>query len=108
MTITHIPPAAGTAGLERRIDRDIRAAEAALEKIGEARVAGRTRLVCDYTILCCSTREVDMIAAEWNVPAGWTADLTQYRTLGSGWPVNLTAVYMPRQATALEHAGTAA
>lgn len=94
-TTTDITPAADSGALDRRYANDVRKAEAGLDKARLAPVAEGARLVCDYTLLCGSTYEVDAIAAEWRVPAGWTADLTQYRTLGSGWPVNIVAAYIP-------------
>lgn len=82
------PPAAGETGR----------AQAALDKIRATSLPPGTSLTCDLTVICPGTGEVDAIAAQWDVPAGWTHDLSQYRTLASPWPVNVEAVYVPAAA----------
>lgn len=93
MTTTEISPVpADSAGA---CAPDVRRAQAALDKARETTAAATARLVCDLSLICGSTAEVDAIAAEWDVPAGWTADLAQYRTLPCTWPASIAAVYTP-------------
>lgn len=74
---------------------DVRRAQAALDGVRETAAASAARITCDLMLICRSTDEVNAIAAEWDVPAGWTADLSQYRTLTCTWPANVAAVYIP-------------
>lgn len=73
-------------------------AQAALDKIRETSLPPGTSLVCDLTVICPGKDEVDAIAAQWDVPAGWTHDLSQYRTLDGSYPAGLMAVYVPAAA----------